>query len=108
MRLQIIVLAAALAALASAAGCNKGSDQAKPAASADKAPAQSQTNIPTTPQVNTPTAPASAGQTASQEERNEGANPTQGQVDPKSPAQQRAFQHKGDGAGPEGPDTTPK
>ena len=105
MRLQIIVLAAALAL---AAGCNKSPDQAKPAAGADKAPPQSQTNTPTTPQVNTPTTPASGGGTASQEERKEGANPTQGQVDPKSPEQHRDFQHKGDAAGPKGPDTTSK
>ena len=103
MRLQIIVLAATLAL---AAGCNKASDQAKPAAGAG--PAQSPTNAPTTPQVNTPTTPASGGPTASQEERKEGANPTQGQVDPKSPEQHRDFQHKGDDAGPKSPDTTSK
>jgi hypothetical protein len=97
MRLQIFVLAAALAL---AAGCNKGSEQARPATSTDKAPPQSQ--------VNTPTTPASAGQSASQEERKEGANPQQGQVDPKSPEQHRDFQQKGDGAGPKGPDTAPK
>jgi len=99
MRLQIFVLAAALALTA---GCNKGSDQAKPT-STDKAPPQSQS------QVDTPTTPASAGQSgASQEERKEGANPVQGQVDPKAAGQQRDFQQKGDGAGPKGPDTEPK
>jgi hypothetical protein len=96
MRLQIFVLAAALALTA---GCNKGSDQAKPT-STDKAPPQSQ--------VNTPTTPASAGQSASQEEKKDGANPVQGQVDPKAAEQHRDFQQKGDGAGPKGPDTEPK
>ncbi|MFL6563778.1 MAG: hypothetical protein ACJ8G5_02515 [Burkholderiales bacterium] len=105
MRLQIFVLAAALAL---AAGCNKSSDRAKPAASADTAPPQSQTNTPTTPQVNTPQSPASAGQTASPAEKKEGANPQQGQVDPKSTAQHRDFQQKGDAAGPKSPDTAPK
>jgi hypothetical protein len=106
MRLQILVLAAALAL---AAGCNRGSDQTKPAAGTASAPqSQTQTNTPTTPQVNTPTTPASAGQTASQEERKEGANPQQGQVDPKSPAQHRDFQQKGDAAGPKSSDTAPK
>ena len=105
MRLQIFVLAATLAL---AAGCNKGSDQAKPAASGDKAPAQAQSSTPATPQVNTPATSASTGQTASQEERKEGANPQQGQVDPKSPEQHRDFEHKGDAAGPKGPDTEPK
>ena len=98
MRLQILALAAALAL---AAGCNKGSDQAKPAASTDKAPPQAQVNTPTTPS-------ASTGASASQEEKKEGANPVQGQVDPKAAEQHRDFQQKGDGAGPKGPDTTPK
>jgi hypothetical protein len=97
MRLHIFVLAAALAL---AAGCNKGPDQAKPSASADKAPSQ--------PQVNTPTTPASGGSTASQEEKKEGANPVQGQVDPKAGEQQRDFKQRGDSAGPKGPDTEPK
>ena len=107
MRLQILVLAAALAL---AAGCNKGSDPARPAAGAASAPpqSQSQTNTPSTPQVNTPTTPASGGATASQEEKKEGANPQQGQVDPKSPAQHRDFQQKGDAAGPKSPETAPK
>ncbi|HJY75147.1 MAG TPA: hypothetical protein VKE95_00880 [Burkholderiales bacterium] len=108
MRLQILALAAVLAL---AAGCNKGSDRTKPAAGAASAPPQSQANTPTTPQVNTPTtpaAPASSGQTASQEEKKEGANPQQGQVDPKSPAQHRDFQQKGDDAGPKSPETAPK
>ena len=95
MRLHSFVLAAALAL---AAGCNKGPDQAKPAA--DKAPSQ--------PQVNTPTTPASGGATASQQERKEGANPVQGQVDPKAGEQHRDFQQPGDSAGPKGPDTAPK
>lgn len=97
MRLQIIALAAALAL---AAGCNKGSDQAKPAASTDKAPPPAQ--------VNTPTPSASTGQSASPEEKKDGANPVQGQVDPKDAQQHRDFQQKGDAAGPKGPDTEPK
>ena len=90
MRLQIAVLAAALAF---AAGCSKGPD-----------------NTPSSQaQVNTPGTPASAGATASQEQKKEGATPpVQGQVDSKQPEQQKDFQHRGDGAGPQGPDTTPK
>lgn len=103
MRPQILVLAAALAL---AAGCDKSSDQAKPAASGDKSTTQSQTNTPTTPQVNTPAAPASGGATASQAEKKEGASPpVQGQVDAKSAEQHRDFQQKGDSAGPKAPDT---
>jgi hypothetical protein len=60
--------------------------------------------------VNTPSTPANAsgGASASREEQKEGANPVQGQVDPKDSVQQRDFQQRGDGAGPKGPDTEPK
>jgi hypothetical protein len=84
MRLHITVLAAALALMA---GCEKGPD---------KAP------------VNTPTTPANVGQPSSQEEKNEGANPVQGQVDPKQAEQHNDFQQSGDAAGPKGPGTMPK
>jgi hypothetical protein len=98
MRLQILVLAATLAL---AAGCNKSPDEAKkPSAGADKAPsAQTQSNTPTTP--------ANIGQPSSQEKK-DGANPVQGQVDPKAPEQQRDFKQKGDAAGPKAPDSAPK
>jgi hypothetical protein len=99
MRSQILILAAALAL---AAGCNKSPDQGKPAAGTDKAPPQSPVNTPSTP------ANASGGASASREEQKEGANPVQGQVDPKDSVQQRDFQQRGDGAGPKGPDTEPK
>ena len=103
MRLQILVLAAALAL---AAGCDKSLDPGKPAASADKSiPSQLQVNTPTTP---APGTPASGGASASQEERKEGANPVQGQVDPKTGEQHRDFQQKGDRAGPKSPETAPK
>jgi hypothetical protein len=101
MRAQVLILAAALALLG---GCNKGPDQRQPASRADTPP-------PTQPQANTPSTPAppaSAGQSATQEEKKEGANPVQGQVDPKQGEQHRDFQQKGDGAGPKGPDTAPK
>jgi hypothetical protein len=100
MRNQVLILAAALALLA---GCNKGPDNRQGAPRADTPPAQPQANTPSTPAP-----PASAGQSASQEEKKDGANPTQGQVDPKAGEQHRDFQQKGDGAGPKGPDTAPK
>ena len=99
MRRQVLILAAALALLA---GCNKGPENRQPASRADTPPTQPQANTPSTP------APASAGQSASQAEKKEGANPVQGQVDPKAAEQHRDFQQKGDGAGPKGPDTAPK
>jgi hypothetical protein len=41
-------------------------------------------------------------------EKKEGANPTQGQVDPKESVQHKDFQQKGDGAGPTSAETKPK
>jgi hypothetical protein len=40
-------------------------------------------------------------------EKREGANPQQGQVDPKHADQHRDFQQSGDQAGPKSSDTTP-
>lgn len=43
----------------------------------------------------------------SMSEKKHGANPVQGQVDPKQGEQHRDFQQKGDGRGPTSPETTP-
>ena len=54
-------------------------------------------------------APASSATgPASQEERKEGANPTQGQVDPKQKEQRRDFEMRGDQRGPTSAETQPK
>ena len=110
MRLSIPVLAAALAL---AAGCDQRPDPGKPAAGAGNPPSAATDKAPPSqPQVNTPTTPApsssTAGASASQEEKKEGANPVQQQVDPKQSEQHRDFQHKGDAAGPTSPETQPK
>jgi ABC-type glycerol-3-phosphate transport system substrate-binding protein len=42
------------------------------------------------------------------EERKEGANPVQQQVDPKQAEQRRDFQHPNEKAGPTSPETQPK
>jgi hypothetical protein len=94
MRFQVLVLAAALAL---AAGCDRGQEprvdrNAPPAASGGSS---------------TTTTPANAGQ-PSMAEKKEGGNPVQGQVDPKAAEQHRDFQQKGDGAGPKSAETTPK
>jgi hypothetical protein len=91
---------AIFALLALVAGCNKGPDNKNPPSRADTPSSQAQ--------VNTPTTPANVGQPGSHEEKKEGANPVQGQVDPKSGPQHRDFQQQGDQAGPKGPDTAPK
>lgn len=94
MRLHIAVLTAALAL---AAGCNKGPDEAKPSSGASAPPGQ----------AGTPNTPANAGQPDAQEKR-DGANPVQGQVDPKQSEQHRDFQQRGDAAGPKGAESPPK
>ncbi len=101
MRLPILVFAA----LALIAGCDKGPDTK--GANSSNASAGANTP-PQQPQASTPSTPANIGQPASQGEKKEGANPVQGQVDPKQAEQHRDFQQRGDGKGPSGPDTMPK
>lgn len=92
MKTTLITLATALAL--GLAGCDRNPDPnaKQPAGTGSSA-------APSAPQANTSTTPANAG-APSQAEKREGSNPTQGQVDPKEPAQRKDFQHKGDGAGP--------
>jgi hypothetical protein len=95
--------AIALAALACAAmlsACDKGPQPSDRGAS--------QARVDTPAQSATPTTPANIGQPSSQEEKREGANPVQGQVDPKEREQHKDFQQRGDSAGPSGPDTKPR
>ena len=94
MRLHIAVLTAALAL---AAGCDRGADNR---ARSDTPPAQ--------PQASTPSTPANIGQPKSLEERREGANPVQGQVDPKQSEQHQDFKQPGAAAGPTSPETQPR
>ena len=98
MRWTLITLAAALAL---AAGCDKSPDASKGASSA-----------PTPPQAasggSSPTTPANTGAPTTMDEKKEGANPTQGQVDPKDSDQHRDFKRNGDGAGPKSAETQPR
>jgi hypothetical protein len=94
---RTLIVAAALAALAA---CDKPADNR--AAGTSKAPDA------TSSAGASQTTPANLPQPATQDEKREGANPTQGQVDPKEGEQHRDFQQKGDSAGPTGPDTTPR
>ena len=52
------------------------------------------------------TTPANAGNPTNAEKK-DGANPVQGQVDPKHADQHRDFQNNGQGAGPKSSDTQP-
>ena len=101
MRLQVLVLAAAAALLASGCDRDAADRNASPQTSASGSASGGAS-------VTTPTTPANAGQPASNEEKKEGANPQQGQVDPKQPEQHRDFQQKGDQRGPTSPETQPR
>ena len=97
MRFQVLGVAAALAL---AAGCDKGPDKR-----ADRnAPPQANA----TSGASTSTTPANIGQPSTMEEKKQGANPVQGQVDPKEAVQHKDFQQRGDGAGPKSAETAPK
>ena|SRR5688572_28414844 len=86
-------------ALGSLAGCDRKPEERTSAAAPAGAGAS---------QSNTPSTPANIGQPQSEAEKKDGANPVQGQVDPKQGEQHKDFQQRGDGAGPRGPDTQPK
>lgn len=90
MKTTTLFIATAFA-LGALAGCDsKAPEQRTPAT-----PPSSQAGTG----ASTQNTPANLGQ-PSQAEKSEGANPTQGQVDPKQTEQQKDFQQKGDGAGP--------
>lgn len=99
MHAKTLAAAAVFAALL--AGCDRSETRtersgANPSAGASQT--QQQPAITTTP-ANTPTPNA--------EEKRDGANPQQGQVDPKQSEQRRDFQQPGDGAGPQSKDAQP-
>jgi len=99
--MRVLTLIAALS-LAFAAGCDRNASPT-PSPKADTTSA-----APSAPSAaaGSSTRPSSAG-TPSMAEKREGANPQQGQVDPKSAAQHRDFQQSGDQAGPKSAETTP-
>ena len=96
--MRYLALVAAVS-LAFAAGCDRNSTptpspktdtrSSLPSAAAGSTTSSSQAGAPTT------------------SEKREGANPTQGQVDPKHADQHRDFQQSGDQAGPKSPDAAP-
>jgi len=54
------------------------------------------------------TSSSTSSKPATTEERKDGANPVQQQVDPKEAEQRRGFQHPNDKNGPTSPETQPK
>jgi len=55
-----------------------------------------------------PAQPRPQTSTPSMEQKKEGSNPQQGQVDPKQSAQHRDFEQSGDKSGPKSAETQPK
>jgi len=96
MRLPTLCFAIALAL---AAGCDR-----RP--SAPPSPKTDSVSPVSPAAAGSTTTPANAGNPTSGEKK-EGANPVQGQVDPKHADQHRDFQNSGDGAGPQSSDTKP-
>lgn len=90
-----LVLAAMLTLLAA---CDRAPDAPPPSTSAPSASGGATTS----------TTPANIGQPGSVEEKKEGANPVQGQVDPKEGEQRQDFKQPGDAAGPKSAETAPK
>jgi hypothetical protein len=94
--LFLTVLAAALAA------CDRPSNT-PPAGAGTTTDSSSTYSSSGSGQTNSPAGTAAPNMA----EKKHGANPVQGQVDPKQPDQHRDFQQKGDGQGPKSPETTP-
>ena len=89
MKTTLVTLAIAFAL----AACDRTPDQR--ANQTPPAPPQAGAGA-SAPQSNTPSTPANVG-TPSAAEKKEGANPVQGQVDPKQPEQRKDFQQKSGG-----------
>lgn len=91
MKTTLVSLAVALAAGA-LAGCDRTPDRTP----STTTPPAASTGSSSAPAPNTP---ANLG-TPSTAEKKDGANPVQGQVDPKQGVQHKDFQQDGAGAGP--------
>ena len=90
-------LVAALAAVALLAACDRP-PQPRTEPSAGSGPSG----------VTQPPRPQTGATPPTTQQKAEGSNPVQGQVDPKQSAQHKDFQQRGDGAGPTSPETKPK
>ncbi len=104
MTLRPIVICAALALLAA---CDRGPEAPKSGA-ASPAGSPAQAGGASSGGSTTPTTPANISPPASQEDKREGRNPQQGQVDPKQSEQQKDFQQRGDEKGPSNPSAQPR
>ena len=97
MKLKILAAALAVGALA-ACGEQTPRPQVAPEPAASQPAGAGATTSSTSP----------ATTTSGSEERKDGANPVQQQVDPKEAEQRRDFQHPNEKNGPTSPETQPK
>jgi hypothetical protein len=100
MKLPILVAAVSLAF---AAGCDRNTTRAPSPKADSTSSAPSAASGATT---SSGTTSSSAAKPSTEDKRN-GGNPQQGQVDPAHANQHRDFQQNGDQAGPKSPDTAP-
>jgi hypothetical protein len=96
--MKLLTLVAA-ASLALAAGCDRNTSPAP-------SPKTDTSSAAPSAAAGSSTTPANVG-TPTRAEKREGANPQQGQVDPKHAEQRRDFQQRGDQAGPQSSDAKP-
>jgi hypothetical protein len=96
--MKLIAFAAAVS-LALAAGCDRNTTT-PPSPKTD-----SVSSVPSAA-AGSSTTPANAG-TPTAEDKKQGSNPVQQQIDPKHADQHRDFRHPGEGAGPKSNDTQP-
>jgi uncharacterized lipoprotein len=88
MKTLLVTVVTALA-LGTVAGCDRNSEQQRPATTP---PSQAGTGASTVPQSNTPTTPADLGKPSEAEKKAE--PPVQGREDVRQPEQRRDFQQK--------------
>src|SRR5438874_1509890 len=96
--MKVLTLAVAIS-LAGLSGCERKATQ-PPSPKTDSSSSVPQAG------AGSSTTPANAGNPSAGEKK-DGANPVQGQVDPKHADQHRDFQQSGDRAGPTSSDTRP-
>ena len=100
--MKVLTLAVAIS-LGLLAGCNR-SETTPPSPKTDTSSATPSSASGSTTTSGTT---SSANGSPSTSEKREGANPTQGQVDPKDADQHRDFRHKDDASGPQSSDAQP-
>lgn len=111
--MNILLPALALATLLVTAACDREPERGSAAPptqtySSGTSTGSSATSSGASTGATTRTTPAEITPPASAEDKREGSNPQQGQVDPKQSEQHRDFQQRGDEKGPVNPSAQPR